>query len=444
MPGVNQGDGGDRPSELDLLRDVLGGSVGQGDEAQTEAKIAELESQMNQMREEMRAQGDKVQDTLHQKIDEVLKALQVNQFESAQASPTSVQRSPQSNPAPPILSPQIQSPAASELRRSPQPPPVSTPAIPVPAPLKQQHPYTPVPTPPAPAPIHAPPVPTETNPRLNSMGDLDAFTEQLNAILQPNNTPQNPPSPPPVLTPTPPSPVAMTGRSPHPDLDHPPLTNPSATTNNPPVTNPSVVNSPAVAASVTNPTSVPKPLPQSTFEPESPSPSLTVIAEDQATRINQLKQVLRDEDVVQLRQTNEKLDFKLRQVEDYIASSQQPINDLLPLMTELVQLKIKEAKTLEPAPPTSPPRKGTPWGAIFAFLLLLILIPLGLYGYWLRREHLLEQDMAIALTATPELAIYRLGADVQGNKLYLTGKVPNETLRDRASRSPPVPYPVSN
>jgi outer membrane protein OmpA-like peptidoglycan-associated protein len=157
-----------------------------------------------------------------------------------------------------------------------------------------------------------------------------------------------------------------------------------------------------------------------------------VIAEDQATRINHLKQVLRDEDVMQLRQVNEKLDFKLRQVEDYIASSQQPLNDLLPLMTELVQLKIKEARSIEP-PPINPPRKGKPWWAIFSFLLLLILIPLGLYGYWLRREYLLEQDMAIALTATPELALYRLGADVQGNKLYLTGKVPNETLRDRAS-----------
>lgn len=410
MPEMNQGDGGDRLNDLDLLRDALGTSGSQEKNDQTQVRIAELESQMNQMREEMRAQGDEVQNVLHQKINEVLEALQVSQFESPQPSPAPIQRSPQPNIPPPIPSP-----ADSEPRRSPEQSPIFIPAIPVPTSQRQQETDTPTPIPPAPAPSSVQPLPTETNPSLESLGGLDGFTEQLNAILTQNNSPKPPSTSQPVITPNSQSPVTGAGRSPHPDLV------------NPPATNSSVINSPAI-----NQSSVPTTSPPATPQPEATSPQLTAIAEDQATRINYLKQVLRDEDVVQLRQINEKLDFKLRQVEDYIASSQQPINDLLPLMTELVQLKIREARTFEPVS-ISPPRKGKSWGAIFSFLLLLILIPLGLYGYWLRREYLLEQDMAIALTATPELALYRLNADVQGNKLYLTGKLPNETLKNRAT-----------
>jgi outer membrane protein OmpA-like peptidoglycan-associated protein len=181
-----------------------------------------------------------------------------------------------------------------------------------------------------------------------------------------------------------------------------------------------------------------------------------VIAVDEMNQRQNLRNFLAEEEVMQLRQTNDELDAKLRQVDDCLATSPQPMHDLLPLMTELVQLKVQEVKSVQSAPSVAPVEQATvsstPQVAhpkvkepktpvlgrgakklIFAFVLFLLLIPLGFYGYWLWRAFVLERDVAIALDATPELSLYRLDPEVKGNTLYLTGKLPSQSLSDRAA-----------
>jgi outer membrane protein OmpA-like peptidoglycan-associated protein len=70
--------------------------------------------------------------------------------------------------------------------------------------------------------------------------------------------------------------------------------------------------------------------------------------------------------------------------------------------------------------------------------LLMLLLTLGLpVGYWFYRAHVaqqIESDAAIALDAAPELSIYRLVSEVQGDQLVLTGRVPSQYLRTKAGR----------
>ncbi|MGB2926029.1 MAG: BON domain-containing protein, partial [Limnothrix sp.] len=407
MAESNREENGDRLDELDLLRNALGANNPPQSDNQNTARLDELESQMHGMREEIRAQGNEVQSILNQKIDEILQALQISQFQSADSSPITT---------------------TSPIRRSPDLTPTTATNSQADSPITPQ--VSPLVTTPSPAPTAIETDLSETNEQT-----IDNFTDTINAILAQENNATSADSPPPsaaVTFESSPSPTP----SPAPISEILTQENKAILKNFAPPTTPTinVASSPAPTPSTAPaPQNLPTALPNiSPPQARSTSSNLSVIAEDEAARMDSLRDVLHDDDVMQLRQVNEKLDYKLRQVEEYLATSQQPMQDLLPLMTELVQLKIREAKSTEAiALPTK--RRGTPWWAIFSFLLLLILVPLGLYGYWLRREYLLERDMAIALTATPELALYRLGADVQGNELYLTGKLPNETLKNRAT-----------
>ncbi|MBE9183907.1 OmpA family protein [Microcoleus sp. LEGE 07076] len=66
--------------------------------------------------------------------------------------------------------------------------------------------------------------------------------------------------------------------------------------------------------------------------------------------------------------------------------------------------------------------------------LSLILIPWGMYQYRRSIDRPLVTNVALALASTPELAVYRLNADVEGNTLKLTGKLPNPELRAKAEK----------
>ena len=66
--------------------------------------------------------------------------------------------------------------------------------------------------------------------------------------------------------------------------------------------------------------------------------------------------------------------------------------------------------------------------------LSLILIPWGIYQHRRSIDRSLEATTALALASTPELAVYRLNADVDGNTLKLTGKLPNAELRAQAEK----------
>ncbi|MEG4625690.1 OmpA family protein [Microcoleus sp. w1-18aA5] len=72
--------------------------------------------------------------------------------------------------------------------------------------------------------------------------------------------------------------------------------------------------------------------------------------------------------------------------------------------------------------------------AISLAALSLILVPWGIYQYRSSVERRLEANAIAALASTPELAVYRLDVAVDGKTLKLTGKLPNQELREQAAK----------
>ncbi|OYQ62750.1 hypothetical protein B9G53_20570 [Pseudanabaena sp. SR411] len=65
-------------------------------------------------------------------------------------------------------------------------------------------------------------------------------------------------------------------------------------------------------------------------------------------------------------------------------------------------------------------------------VLALIFVPIGIFQYYANRDRQLEAKVLEAFASTPELAVYRLNVTAEGDRLKLTGKLPNQHLRDRA------------
>ena len=65
-------------------------------------------------------------------------------------------------------------------------------------------------------------------------------------------------------------------------------------------------------------------------------------------------------------------------------------------------------------------------------LFMLIFVPIGIYQYYSKRDRQLEAKVLEALASTPELAVYRLNVNADGDHLKLSGKLPNQYLYDRA------------
>ena len=65
-------------------------------------------------------------------------------------------------------------------------------------------------------------------------------------------------------------------------------------------------------------------------------------------------------------------------------------------------------------------------------ILFLVLVPIGILQYQSHRDRQLEAKVLEAFASTPELAVYRLNVTADGDRLKLTGKLPNQYLRDRA------------
>lgn len=70
------------------------------------------------------------------------------------------------------------------------------------------------------------------------------------------------------------------------------------------------------------------------------------------------------------------------------------------------------------------------WGGLL--LVGLLAIPIGFYQYFAYRDRQLENHVIEALVSTPELGVYRLYAQVEGDRLTLSGKLPSPYLRDQA------------
>ncbi|MEH2084507.1 MAG: OmpA family protein [Nostoc sp.] len=70
-----------------------------------------------------------------------------------------------------------------------------------------------------------------------------------------------------------------------------------------------------------------------------------------------------------------------------------------------------------------------------------IIIPWGIWQYRSGVIHSIENQTSLALASVPELAVYRLNVQVEHNKLKLTGRLPNQLLRQKAEQTVKITFP---
>lgn len=75
---------------------------------------------------------------------------------------------------------------------------------------------------------------------------------------------------------------------------------------------------------------------------------------------------------------------------------------------------------------------GRFWGLSLG-MMMMILVSWGIYQYVKTTQHDIEKQVTKVIEASPELAFYRIKADVRGKILLLTGKLPSADLRDQAA-----------
>ncbi|MEH1820341.1 MAG: OmpA family protein [Nostoc sp.] len=78
--------------------------------------------------------------------------------------------------------------------------------------------------------------------------------------------------------------------------------------------------------------------------------------------------------------------------------------------------------------------KISPLQILVLTVISSILIPWGIWQYRSVVIHSVENQTSLALTSVPELAVYRLNVQVEHNKLKLTGRLPNQLLRQKAEQ----------
>ncbi|MFP5272343.1 OmpA family protein [Coleofasciculus sp.] len=72
--------------------------------------------------------------------------------------------------------------------------------------------------------------------------------------------------------------------------------------------------------------------------------------------------------------------------------------------------------------------------SLCASVLGLIFIPWGFYLHQSGINHQFEEETAVALASDPELAVYRLNVEAQGDTITLSGKLPNQYLVEKAGQ----------
>lgn len=92
------------------------------------------------------------------------------------------------------------------------------------------------------------------------------------------------------------------------------------------------------------------------------------------------------------------------------------------------------AKLIKVSEQSSKEKKFRPNGLLLvtSFLLGIIILPWGFHYYRQGVERRLEKQTMEAFASVPELAVYRLNANVSDNKLQLSGSLPNSELRTKA------------
>ncbi|MEH2042856.1 OmpA family protein [Nostoc sp.] len=85
--------------------------------------------------------------------------------------------------------------------------------------------------------------------------------------------------------------------------------------------------------------------------------------------------------------------------------------------------------------------KISPFQILALTVISTIIIPWGIWQYRSRVIHSIENQTSLALTSVPELAVYRLTVQVEHNKLKLTGRLPNQLLRQKAEQTVKITSP---
>ncbi|MEH2058559.1 MAG: BON domain-containing protein [Nostoc sp.] len=103
--------------------------------------------------------------------------------------------------------------------------------------------------------------------------------------------------------------------------------------------------------------------------------------------------------------------------------------DLIPIEVHALLEKLKDTAIQQ-----QKQTKFSPLLILGLTVISSILIPWGIWQYHSRVIHSIENQTSLALTSTPELAVYRLTVQVEHNKLKLTGRLPNQLLRQKAEQ----------
>jgi len=103
---------------------------------------------------------------------------------------------------------------------------------------------------------------------------------------------------------------------------------------------------------------------------------------------------------------------------------------------EPVQSELEKLLSFETQSNPEKPAKKFPTTLVLLIVGLasLIFVPLGIVWYRDRVASQIVRDVAIALDAAPDLSVYRLIPHLQDETLTLTGRVPQESLREKAGR----------
>ena len=101
-----------------------------------------------------------------------------------------------------------------------------------------------------------------------------------------------------------------------------------------------------------------------------------------------------------------------------------------------IREKLEQLTQTSPEPERKTAKSSSPfliW--LLIFWLSVIFVPWGIISYRARVADRIKQVTAIKLDAVPELSVYRLDPTVKDGKLTINGRVPNQSLRDRAGQA---------
>ncbi len=99
-------------------------------------------------------------------------------------------------------------------------------------------------------------------------------------------------------------------------------------------------------------------------------------------------------------------------------------NEINTLLEALIDFKHEKEKKNQPSPLLM----------LSLAILGIIFIPWGIWQYRSSVISAVENKTALALASTPELSVYRLDVKADGNKLKLTGRVPDDLLKTKAKQ----------